>query len=597
MAAAARTDLVRYFELELAGCRGRPELHRHELDMHERWLAQARRAGDAAELYRALSGCSERPALARARWLDRCRALACLHLARADEPRRRAAAALYRAGQERAFPAAAVATKAHLASAQATRAAGREALAPLALALLDWRAEADAAIWTERLREVQALWRAVCAGAPRAARGSWTRIAAYPPYRHRLPFGPNTLQALGRWLAAALARPWPQRRGSDPALALAATQAAAVARIPTAASPEDILAPSAIPDLLSELVGAGADAGADADTVDALIQPYRAAYDEQVRTGPVGAETRQAYSRVFAAAATATTGPALLCRLAESRALVDLARAPHIDRARARLARAEAQPHLFHHLSRLIDALRGCETTTEVAFELACHHHDLAVENAWHEIALGYAGRAVRAVLAYDARPGAAAQETVVRSQQVVGELFGRGFEAMLTVPYMRDLVDGTLFEAIRAGQPPGPPEPGQVGLALMRAARRAVAALQTAKVRALVERTPPPPPERIAALVSEPPFANPAALRRHLADRARELTAAPAAPIPDPPGTEAATTLLLWDQAFPVDDLHERLAAPPRPPVPLDDEAALAFAGEPPGEHDDALDQPTGDE
>lgn len=545
----SHAHIIRYLEHNLAACRARPELHRHQTEAYERLLDVARSAPDAAGYHRELAARGLTLAAMRAEWLDRYHAAACVHRALGDEAQRRAAAARFHAGRHSDFLAAITRAEQQTAARTAAARASQDALAPLLMTLLDWRLEERDAPRRRRLRELHGLWGVIQENDPGC---TWERICAYPPYRHRVPFDSAGLALLGEWLARALACP------VDPP---EAAPAAAAPRSPTPPDGPDAADEPAAPDQATERARPDAPAAEPMlPTARMLAQAYHAIYDAQDWTGRD--LTRQVYERIFAledeiaSEAAPGDGVAFLCRMAEEGLPTALARAPHAEWAEALRAHGQdrAQPVMAHHAGALAAAIAACPTATAVEHERMQLDACFDVESAWDQILVHYALCTVTAVLA-----GASGAGPAVRDSARIGAaLFGATWDALLATPRLRDFFDRELVPAMFGRQPIAGARRGEAGGAILQAA---------------------------AGHVPKPDSPGPAAVRDHIAALVTaalarsQPTSQDAPPEPQPAAPGPARSLILWGRPVTLDQLADRLAAPPRPAIALDDHAATAIS------------------
>lgn len=519
---SSRAHIIRYLESRLSACRAWPALHRHQIAAYERLLDLAHAVSDAASYYRELQARELTLVAVRAEWLDRYHGAACIHGALGDETQRGAAAARFHAGQQRDFLAAITAIEQQSAARIAAARTSQDLLAPLLMSLLDWRIEEDAGQRERRLGEVRGLWGVIQDADPGC---TWERICSYPPYRNRIPFDDTGLTLLGDWLAQALA---------------GAVQA------PETADEPDEPAEPAEPDEPAEPPAAPAAAPA-APTARALAHAYHVIHEAQDWTGRDA--TRQVYERILALEADVERkdggdGDAFLRRMAEEDLFTHLARAPHLDWAEDLRAHGagRSQSTMTHHASAMATAMAACPTPTAVEYE--CWRLDACfdVESAWDQILVHYALRPLTAVLASAPGVGATVREGVAAQ----AALFGTTWDALLATPRLWDFVCRDLVPAMFGQQPPIGARRGEVGSAVVQAA---------------------------ALSASRPASDAPADVRAHLAAVMATAMGAPATATPD------GRALVLWGQPVALDDLTDRLAAPPRPAIALDTAGATAMS------------------
>src|SRR5690349_2013746 len=84
------TDQIRYYEIRLADCSVRPELHGRQIAAYQRRLAMARAAADAQGFYREMQATGTAMESARAEWADRYDGALRIHRALGDDRKARA---------------------------------------------------------------------------------------------------------------------------------------------------------------------------------------------------------------------------------------------------------------------------------------------------------------------------------------------------------------------------------------------------------------------------------------------------------------------------------------------------------------------------
>jgi hypothetical protein len=530
---SSRAHIIRYLESRLSACRAWPALHRHQIAAYERLLDLARGALDAADYYRELHARELTLIAVRAEWLDRYHGAACIYGALGDEAQRGAAAARFHAGQQRDFLAAITAEQRSAGRIAAAR-TSQDALAPLLMSLLDWRIEADAGQREHRLGEVRGLWGVIRDADPGC---TWERICSYPPYRNRIPFDDTGLVLLGDWLALALAG------------AVEAPETASGAAEPGDHAEPNEHAEHAEPDEHAEPgEPPAAPAAAPAPTARALAHAYHVIYEAQDWTGRDA--TRQVYERILALEAEVERqdggdGDAFLRRMAEEDLFTHLARAPHLDWAEDLRAHGagRSQSTMTHHASVMATAMAACPTPTAVEYERWLLDACFDVESAWDQILVHYALRPLAAVLASAPGVGATVREGIAAQ----AALFGTTWDALLATPRLRDFICRDLVPAMFGQQPLIGARRGEVGSAVVQAA---------------------------ALATSRPASDAPADVRAYLAALMTTAVGTPATAAP-----AGGRALVLWGQPVALDDLADRLAAPPRPAIALDAAGATAMS------------------
>jgi hypothetical protein len=542
------TDQIRYYEIRIADCSVRPELHGRQIAAYQRLLAMARAAADTAGFYREMQATGTAMEIARAEWGDRYEGALRIHRALGDDRKARADELCSAAASESGDGDFAIRTgMARAGSIGLTMAAeASERTIPLLFnAVLDWHVEASSEARSDRADWVRTVWLMLRGQDPGC---SWQRICEHPPYRNRLPFDDVRLRTIGGWLATCLGAP------PDDVGPVEAPPPAGSFVLPPPPPGPPLQVPSA-----AEVAAGYHVALAGLDAAD-----------------PAAPGSRELYHRIFTIEATSASGPGFLRALAEEDLPARLVRVPQLELARRGLLHAAgmSQLHAEHHYRALIACLEQSRTPTEIEVELIRHSEAYAVETAWNEVLLHYALKAILAVVGYEALRTETQRETARRSYRAVCELFGRGWDALLDTPRIWDFFARALFGR---GQrvTPAPDaavngsQLGEVGLAAIQEVRQAAAwfaADQAARLGAEIDGATDAADEiekRVQRLLERPRFASAEAMRAHLTELFQDIEGGHARPAPGPPSYQE---LVFWGRCVHLDDLVEALLHPRRP-------------------------------
>jgi hypothetical protein len=538
-------DSLRYLELRLAECRGRPDWHRHQIAAYERCLAAARAAPTSAAYLAAPGGPFE---IARAEWLDRYAGFAALARALGSELGERAARIDYDAAGAATDPvdlAVRLSREHGRALPLRTAAAMATGAVPhLVIALVDWHAEHQPALRDEHRARARAHVAALQAADPGF---DLARLGTHLPYRHRLPFDP---EALWSRLAALPFEPAP-----GPSPPPGPPPATSADRDPTPPVGE---------------VGAPAPAPAVATpTAAEAAAGFHATYAALDPNDPATAPSRRVLERIFALERASDTAPTFLARVAEQNLFCELARARPLQQAKAALdaCRGRGQLYLEHHLAGLIRRLEACRSPTEIELELHCAEDMLAVETAWWQVLVHVAFKPVREAIASEHDPSEARRAAVRDSRRLARAVLGCDVAALLAAAPLRALLSAVLFERGQTLTPtPGPSAVlGEVGLDFAQDVRRAAIQHAIAGGMAAAAAAPEAVEAAVAAArAAGPRFATVSALEAHvlaLLERAGRV---------DVDDGRAPAPLSLWGQPVEIEDLADVFTAPPRPPIVL---------------------------
>ena len=579
-------EQIRYLELRLAECTGRPELHRNQIEAYEAHLAMARSADSLATYYRSVLLGGATMAVARAEWLDRYRNAGAIYRTLSDAPMRKAAEHCHDAAASAKsddFLGAVAAAKSRSVPIQLAAETCRNALTRLLIAIMEWASEGSPAVARSRLSEVEAFWSILRENDPAC---TWQRICAHPPYRHRIPFADDRLPTIADWLSKALGPQWDAP--SETASSLSSPR--------TREKPQE--KPAEPRDRHSVESASGEAAGiaefteieSMIPTVEQVADPYRQAYLALDARDPSLQETRAVYERILAIADRVSDAQEFIRLLAEEDLYCRLARAPQLAIARGALAHCEplAQPHAEYHYSQLIAALEACRSATEIEYELERANACYAVETAWNEVLLHYAIKAITATIAFSPEGGREGDEsrrrTVMASYDLVCDFFARDWDAVLRNPRVWSFFTSVIFvRGQRVLVPPGARDEvsddastylGEVGFAATEAFREAtlwrlIGEAQNSNDPGALDSLH----DRITRLPEEPVFDTPEAMRDHISDLFQQATGRTVGLANDNVGTPSTNgdSLVLWGRTARLDDWAELARSPTRPSIDLE--------------------------
>ncbi|HUH03040.1 MAG TPA: hypothetical protein VML75_13680 [Kofleriaceae bacterium] len=541
-------DHARYLEALRVGFRARPELHRHQLRVIERYLELARSAPSAGHYMAAADQLIE---LARSEWLDRYFGETYLAEALQDRLRRRAAvinfeAALAPTGHA-ALSASLVEGKARARPLELAAENAQRSLTSLLGSLLEWKTERDPTVRDNLRAECLGWWHSLREADPGC---TLARVRTEPTYRHRVPFDDGALDVIEGWLRELVgeqAAPAAAPDDRDDLDRLGAASRAYLARI-------DALS------LTDECTPLPAGSAADAAATYRLIRDSL----------PAGDPTRPVYAAIAALAEDARDANDFARAMIEACLHVELARASHLAQARAGITRARdrGQPLLARHFELVLEALSAARSITAVEQDLFYLELCLEVELAWTDVLLAYATRPLRAALGWEFDRSEEQRQSIIASVRAATEVFGLDWHGLVHAPQIETFIADVLVGATRrpdehAGPSAGA-QLGEVGLALAQDVRKTALLVEVARAESLVDEL------GVEAAITE--------ARRSRFERADQLIAHATALFEQAlgggqayviPGDAARRTLRFWDRPRRIDQPAPDVAAC-RPPVRL---------------------------
>ncbi len=555
----ALTEQTRYYELRLASCARRSDIHRHQVAAYERHLALARSV-ETIEQYMAAADSFD---LAHAESMDRHRVAAAVHATLGNAGKRRAAEIMLDAVGGAGSVAAMwsrVATAAIAAHSHIVRdTVAAHEVPRVAIAIMEWAPEAHPVIAKQRLQDVLDRWSNLVLHDPGC---DWQRVSSHPPYRHRLPFDDAGMTSLGSLLVAAL-------RAAD-GLGMVASLGS--------------LAPVVEPDLsvaVESLAPGATDAAPDVDTesydprtnpsVPEIAAGYHLHYDALDRTDPIVAATRGIYERIFAIEAQADMVPAFYRALVEQRLLCKLVSAEPIARARASLASClpDAHPYLEHHHSLVATRLVPCRTPSEVEYELLVAEECFDVEADWNEVLLACATRPLRAAIRFGLHADEMHERSVRDSLRLTCHLLGVDWPGLMEAPRVDRFLRSALFECGQGPEPGAggaiiPPDPGTrrglAGMDIVFELRHALRDQVLVEAEALQDAAAAR--AHMDEALDTPRYTSADALVDHL----RRLVAD--AHVGEPPAAPGRPALIMWGASLALSECLDAALAPSRPRI-----------------------------
>jgi len=233
------------------------------------------------------------------------------------------------------------------------------------------------------------------------------------------------------------------------------------------------------------------------------------------------------------------------------------------------MAQTLDQPHLSHHFRELVAALEESRSVTELEYRISWLDRCLEIETSWTDILLGYATRALRAALAWDADRSDERRQTVVKSYRYVTELFGMSWHDLVRSPLVHDFIDTVLVPATSLPQlddndndDDESPEPswfGDVSPATIAELRASAAE----RLTAAAERGALDTPAKFAAFAA-PRFADADQLIDHATDLFNRALAGGDAYVPL--GAPSGKVLQLWGRPVALATASDALTSPARP-------------------------------
>lgn len=465
-------DHARYLEALRVGFRARPELHRHQLRVIERYLELARTAPSAGHYMAAADQLIE---LARSEWLDRYFGEAYLAEALKDPGRRRAAVINFEAALDATTHAELssnlLAGKARARPLELAAETSQRALTGLLMSLLEWKTERDPTVRDNLRAECIGWWHRLRDADPGC---TLARVRVQPAYRHRVPFGDDALDVIEGWLGELIG----EQVVSAPLVdddhqdldRLGAASRGYLARIDALTVTD---ACTALP------VGSAADAATT----------YRSIRDVLPAADP----TRPVYAAIAALAEDARDGNDFARAMIEAGLHVDLARASHLSQARAGMARAHSrgQPLLARHFELVLEALSAARSITAVEQDLFYLELCLEVELAWTDVLLAYATRPLRAALGWEFDRSEEQRQSIIASVRAATEIFGLDWHGLARAPQIETFIAEVLVDASRRpaddADASSGAQLGEVGLALAQDVRKTALLVEVARAESLV--------------------------------------------------------------------------------------------------------------
>lgn len=198
-------ESIRYLELRLAECQGRPELHQNQIAAYQYFLEMARASSDGDDYTRRIRETGNMFQLARAESMDRYQNLVRIHQTVQDDRKLRGdflnlnAARDAQSHQDLNTRMTAAATEAQQWTQAGMQSVGQ--VRSVLCELVDWALECKPEVKPSKLAMLQHSWGLLKQADPDC---TWEKLCSYPPYRQRIPFDDARLAQLGVWFKEAI---------------------------------------------------------------------------------------------------------------------------------------------------------------------------------------------------------------------------------------------------------------------------------------------------------------------------------------------------------------------------------------------------------